>query len=61
MPAAELHTILTLKKAAQSGRVDARMHAQIDTLSRKETKEGKPYFEVLVTDAEARLSLRAWE
>jgi 3'-5' exoribonuclease len=60
MPAAELHTILTLKKAAQSGRVDARMHAQIDALSRKETKEGKPYFEVLVIDAEARLSLRAW-
>jgi 3'-5' exoribonuclease len=60
MPGADLHTILSLKAAAQHGRVDARLHAQIDTLSRKETKEGKPYFEVVVADAEARLPLRAW-
>ena len=56
----ELHTILSLKQAAQAGRVEARLHAQVDTIARKETREGKPFYEVTVADAEARLVLRAW-
>lgn len=56
----ELHTITSLKRAALAGRVEARVHAQIDALTRKETREGKPFFEIIVADAEARLTLRAW-
>lgn len=36
------------------------MHAQIEALTRRETREGKPYFEAAFADAEARLLLRAW-
>ena len=56
----ELHTITTLKQAAAGGRIEAKIHAQIELLARKETREGKPFFEVVLTDAEARLTLRAW-
>jgi 3'-5' exoribonuclease len=56
----ELQTILSLKQAAQAGRVEARLHAQVDTIVRKETREGKPFYEVTVADAEARMVLRAW-
>jgi len=33
---------------------------QIDSLHRKETKDGKPFFEITLADAETRLTLRAW-
>src|SRR6476620_2722126 len=56
----DLHTITSLKRATLAGRVEARVHAQIDALTRKETREGKPFFEIIVADAEARLTLRAW-
>lgn len=58
--AVELHTITSLKRASLAGRIEARVHAQIDALTRKETREGKPFFEIVVADAEARLTLRAW-
>jgi 3'-5' exoribonuclease len=54
------YSISQLKRAALAGRVEARMAAQIDSLVRKDTREGKPYFEVGLADGEARLSLRAW-
>jgi 3'-5' exoribonuclease len=56
----ELHTISSLKHAALNGRLEARIHVQIDQLTRKETREGKPFYEIAVADAEARLVLRAW-
>jgi 3'-5' exoribonuclease len=56
----ELQTIRSLKTAAQAAKLEARLHAQVDTIARKETKEGKPFFEVTVADAEGRLVLRAW-
>lgn len=56
----DLHTISSLKRAAANGRLEARIHAQIDSLTRKDTREGKPYFEVVLADAEGRLTLRAW-
>jgi 3'-5' exoribonuclease len=56
----DLLTIASLKRAALEGKIEARVHAQIDTLTRKDTKDGKPYWEVIVADAEGKLTLRAW-
>lgn len=54
------HSISSLKRAALEGRVDGRLPAQIEALARKETRDGKPFFEVALTDGEERLVLRAW-
>ena len=56
----ELLTISSLKRAALEGKIEARVHAQIDTLTRKETKDAKPYWELIAADAEGKLTLRAW-
>ncbi len=52
--------ITSLKRATLEGRVEAAIHAQVEAIHRKETREGKPFFEVALADAEARLLLRAW-
>lgn len=36
------------------------MHAQIESVGQKGTRDGKPYWEVVLADAEAKLTLRAW-
>lgn len=36
------------------------MWGQVDTLARKETRDGKPFWELTLADAEAKLTLRAW-
>ncbi len=56
----DLLPIAQLKRAAGMGRVEARIHGQVEALNRKETKDGKPFFEAVVADATARLTLRAW-
>lgn len=56
----DTHSISSLKRAALQGRVEGRLPAQIEALARKETREGKPFFEVALTDGEERLVLRAW-
>jgi 3'-5' exoribonuclease len=56
----ELLTIANLKRAALANRVEARVHAQVEALTRKETKDGKPYWELIAADAEAKITLRAW-
>src|SRR6187455_3141402 len=58
--AVDLLAISQLKRIAADGRIQARVHGQLDTLTRKDTRDGKPFFEVVVADAEARLTLRAW-
>jgi 3'-5' exoribonuclease len=55
-----LFTIASLRRAAGHGRLEARLHVQIEQLTKKETREGKPFYEMTVADAEARLTLRAW-
>jgi 3'-5' exoribonuclease len=58
---ADLLTISQLKRRALDGSpVEAQFHAQIDALVRKETRDGKPYFEAVMADSESRLPLRAW-
>ena len=60
----ELITIPAIKRAAQAqegqGRVEARFHAQAEAVVEKQTRDGKPFWELTVADAEAKLTLRAW-
>lgn len=57
-----LLTISALKQAAlsQEGRVEACFHAQAEAVAQKQTRDGKPFWELTAADAEARLTLRAW-
>lgn len=57
----ETLTIAALKRIALAeGRAEGEVHAQIESLHRKETRDGKPFFEVNFADSEAKLTLRAW-
>ncbi len=56
----DLLTIAQLKQAALAGRTEGRVHGQVETLAEKATKDGKPFWEVVLADAEAKLTLRAW-
>ena len=56
----ETLTISQTKRAAIEGRVEALMHGQVEALVKKETKDGKPFWEVMLADAEAKMTLRAW-
>lgn len=56
----QFHTIATLKRAVLGGRVDARIHTQIEAIARKDTRDGKPFFELILCDAETKFTLRAW-
>ncbi len=53
-------TITELRRAAMEGRIEAKIHAQIETLTHKETSQQKPFWELNLADAEAKLKLRAW-
>ncbi len=56
----EVLSINDLKQAAQKMRVRAGVHAQIEAVTRKETREGKPFYELAVNDGNAKMTLRAW-
>ncbi len=53
-------SICDLKRAAGGGRVEGAVHCQVESISKKETREQKPYWELVVADAEGKLTLRAW-
>jgi len=56
----ELLSITALKSGAVENRLQAAVHGQVEALQKKETRDGKPFWEVSVADAEAKLTLRAW-
>jgi len=56
----QLLTISDLKRATQDGRVEARVHAQVESLAKKETRDLKPFLELVVADAQGKLTLRIW-
>ena len=56
----ETLTISQLKRAAIEGRAEAAVHGQVEAVVKKETKDGKPFWEVTLADAEAKMTLRAW-
>ena len=54
-------TLAELKALAVNGEVsEVLAHVQIDLITTKTTKDGKPYFEVHFVDARDRAILRAW-
>ncbi|MEA3211245.1 MAG: 3-5 exoribonuclease [Chthoniobacter sp.] len=53
-------TIAHLKRGTLTGRMEARVWGQVEALARKDTREGKPFWELTLADAEAKLTLRAW-
>jgi len=59
-----LFTIPALKRAALAqeapGRVEARFHAQAEAVVEKQTRDGKPFWELTAADAEGKITLRAW-
>ncbi len=40
--------------------MEAAVHGQVEARVKKETKEGKPFWELTLADAEGKLTLRAW-
>lgn len=54
-------TIKELRLATRDNvTVDVTVPAQVETLTRKETAAGKPYYELLLRDVTGTLTLRAW-
>jgi 3'-5' exoribonuclease len=56
----DLLSISQIRRATLEGRVEAAVHGQVEALTRKETKDGKPFWELTLVDAEAKMTLRAW-
>ncbi len=56
----DLLPITQLKRAAAETRLEARVHAQLEVLTRRDASNGKPFFEVTFTDSEGKLALKAW-
>ncbi|HET6406378.1 MAG TPA: HD domain-containing protein [Chthoniobacteraceae bacterium] len=57
----ETLTIAALKRLTlEESRVESEIHAQAEACIRKDTRDGKPFFELVVADSEAKLSLKAW-
>jgi len=60
MKSMEILPLSLLKQRAIGGRVEAAAHGQVEALVRKETRDGKPFWELVLADAEAKITLRAW-
>jgi 3'-5' exoribonuclease len=60
MNSTETLPLSVLKQRAQAGRVEAAVWGQVETLVRKDTRDGKPFWELTLADAEAKITLRAW-
>jgi 3'-5' exoribonuclease len=56
----ELMTLSQIRKAAQNGPAEARVHVQVEAASAKLTREQKPFCELALADAEDRMTLRVW-
>jgi len=56
----ELMTLTEIRRAAQSGPVNARVHVQVENAAAKLTREQKPYCVLALADACDRMTLRVW-
>jgi 3'-5' exoribonuclease len=56
----EVLSIAALKRHSVENRIQAAVHGQIEALQRKETRDGKPFWEMVLADSEGRMTLRAW-
>jgi 3'-5' exoribonuclease len=55
-----LMTLSEIRRAAQNGSVQARVHVQVESASAKMTREQKPFCELSLADACDRMILRVW-
>ena len=60
MKSPEILPLSVLKQRAIAGRTEAAVHGQVETLVKKETRDGKPFWELVLADAETKITLRAW-
>ncbi|MDX2080325.1 MAG: HD domain-containing protein [Terrimicrobiaceae bacterium] len=60
MPDARRKTISEIRQETKSGSLTARLHGQIEDLTKKESTTGKPYYELRLRDGTDSLLLRAW-
>jgi 3'-5' exoribonuclease len=56
----QLMTLSGIRRAAQNGPVNARVHVQVESVAPKLTREQKPYCELSLADACDRITLRVW-
>jgi 3'-5' exoribonuclease len=56
----DLMTLSEIRKGAQNGSVQARVHVQVESATAKTTREQKPYCELGLADACDRMMLRVW-
>jgi 3'-5' exoribonuclease len=56
----DLMTLSEIRRAAQNGEVEARVHVQVESAQAKTTRELKPYCELALSDACDRMTLRVW-
>jgi 3'-5' exoribonuclease len=56
----QLMTLSEIRRAAQNGPVNARVHVQVESAAPKLTREQKPYCELSLADACDRMMLRVW-
>ena len=56
----DLLPISQLKRAAADTRLEARVHVQLEALTRRDTSNGKPFFEATFADSEGKLALKVW-
>jgi 3'-5' exoribonuclease len=60
MKSPEILPLAVLKQRAMAGRLEGVVHGQVETLVKKETRDGKPFWELVLADAEGKITLRAW-
>jgi 3'-5' exoribonuclease len=60
MAGTQILSIDEIRTQTKADAVDARFHAQIDELLKKESSTGKPFWEIRLRDAGDSLVLRAW-
>jgi len=60
MNSTEVLPLSVLKQRAQGARIESAVHGQVESLVKKETRDGKPFWELTLADAEAKMTLRAW-
>jgi hypothetical protein len=55
-----LLTLTEIRRATQNGATSARVHVQVESATRKLTREQQPYCELTLADACDRMTLRVW-
>jgi len=56
----DLKSILELRSLCQKNSWQGKIRAQVESLKRKDSVNGKPYWELGIRDAEGNMTLRAW-